>query len=459
MTTDYDIAIIGGGPGGYAAAIRAGRLGKKTLLIEKDALGGTCLNRGCLPTKYLIGAVTTLKKTLENPFIENKTALKLDFPALVSSKDILVKKLAKSIESLVRSAGVEIVKGVGKITGDGFVEIDAGGDTHAVKAADIIIATGSQPIELPHVKIDEDRVLSSTGFLNMKELPETFGIIGGGAIGCECAYILAVAGVKVTVIEMLGQILPAEDRIVAKTLENALKKIGIEILTGVKIEKVETQKEGLRCSLSSGEQKVFQKILVSVGRKGVLEETGGRFAKDRFIQVNKQFETALPHVYAIGDVNGRSMYAHAATAQGIAVAEHIAGNNPAIDQDLIPRCVYTQPEVASVGLTEDEATGKGIEVKTARFPYAALGKAHALNAADGFFKIVADSRTYQILGIQIIGEEATDLIGEAVALISKGATADDLSRMVHPHPTLSEGYWEIANLILGRPMNIQKPRS
>jgi len=456
--THYDIAIIGGGPGGYAAAIRAARLGKKTVLIEKDALGGTCLNRGCLPTKYLIGAVTTLKKARENPFIANKTALSLDFPALIAEKDILVKKLAKNIESLVQSAGVEIVKGAGKITADGCVEIDAGGTKRMITAADIIIATGSQPIELPQVKIDEDRILSSTGFLNMKKLPETFGVIGGGAIGCECAFILAVAGVKVTVIEMLGQILPAEDRIVAKTLENALKKTGIDILTGTKIETVEARADGVRCSLSNGEQKVFQKILVAVGRKGDLEQAGDRFAKDKFIQVGKQFETALPRVYAIGDVNGRSMYAHAATAQGIAVAEYIAGNNPSIDLDLIPRCVYTQPEVASVGLTEDEAKGKGIEVRTARFPFAALGKAHALGAAEGFYKIVADAWTYQILGVQIIGEEATDLIGEAVALIGTGATAEQLSRMVHPHPTLSEGYWEIAHLLLGNPLSVQKPR-
>lgn len=454
--THCDIAIIGGGPGGYAAAIRAGRFGKKTVLIERDALGGTCLNRGCVPTKYLIATATTLKKARENPFIENKTDLKIDFPALIGSKDILVSKLAKNVESLVKSSGVEIIKGTGKITGAGVVEVDTDGAKITIKADDIIIATGSQPIELPSLKFDEERVLSSTGFLNMKELPGTIGVIGGGAIGCECAYILAVAGVKVTIIEMLGQILPQEDKIVAKTLENALKKIGIEIVTGVKLDKTELRKDGISCTLNSGAQKVFERLLVSVGRKADLAPLGGRFAHEKYVRVNERFQTDVPRVYAIGDVNGRSMYAHAATAQGIAVVEYISGNNPVIHQDLIPRCVYTQPEVASVGLTEDEAKQKGIEVKIARFPYAALGKAHALNAADGFFKIVADAWTYQILGVQIIGEEATDLIGEAVALISTGATADQLSGMVHPHPTLSEGYWEIANLMLGTPLNIQK---
>jgi len=456
---NYDLIIIGGGPAGYAAAIHAGRLGKKPLLLEKNAVGGTCLNRGCIPTKYLIAAVTDLKKARENPFITGKNALTIDFPALIRGKDELVAKIVRNVETLVKGAGAEVVTGEGAIAGPGTVQVVRGdGAKEEYRADNILIATGSAPAEIPGLRVDETQVMSSTGFLAMKELPLSLLVIGGGAIGCECAYVMAVLGVPVTVVEMLDQILPHEDRIVAKTLENSLRKRGVEIMTGTKLEIVEAGQDGVRCGFGRGVEKIFDRVLVAVGRRADVPANGAGFAAGKFIAPGEGFQTGVNGIYAIGDVNGKSMYAHAAIAQGIAAVDSMYGRPPSVRTDLIPSCVFTQPEVASVGLSEAAAAKEGRDVSVARFPYAALGKAHAINASEGFFKMVADKATGKILGVQIVGDEATDLIGEGIALVSRGAIVADLASMVHPHPTLSEGYWEISRLMNGYPIHTQKTR-
>ncbi|MDP8262385.1 MAG: dihydrolipoyl dehydrogenase [Candidatus Ancaeobacter aquaticus] len=451
---DYDIAIIGGGPAGYAAAIHAGKNGLKTVLIEKDALGGTCLNRGCIPTKYLINHASTLRKTKDNPFITNKENIGINYPEVISSKNLLVSKISNNVQGVVKSAGVDIKNGLGLIIGDNEVSVTYDSNQETLTTKYILIATGSKPSEIPGVETDEKTIFSSTGILNNDKIPASLAIIGGGAIGCEFAYIYACMGVKVTIIEMCDHILPYEDMVTAKTLETSLKKLGVKIITKIAVKDVLKSADSVKISFAHNEDIIdVEKVLLSTGRVGVCDEVCSAYKDTKFISVNNIYQTDKSHIYAIGDVNGKSMYAHGAYAQGIAVIDRICNMNKDGENEsnevTIPRCVYTHPQVASVGINEKEAKEKGIAYDIARCPFALLGKAQAIEATEGFYKIIYDKESKIILGVTIVGEEATDLIGEALVLVSKKMTIEELSKIIHPHPTLTEGYWEAAQNALG----------
>jgi dihydrolipoamide dehydrogenase len=461
---EKDIAIIGGGPGGYVAAIRAARLGAKVCLIEKEELGGTCLNWGCIPTKALLHGVEILETIREGKdFGIQAGEPSVDFAKLSARKDRVVKTLVSGVAGLMKSNGIEVIKGRGRFVTPQKVEVaDEKGQKTSVEARKTVIATGSLSADLPIPGIRSEGVIDSTGALQLKEIPESMVVIGAGPIGLEFGTIFSSLGTRVTILEMMPQILPNEDPEVASALEKSLKRFKMQILTGCSVKEVAVGGEGkkiVRASASDGE-KVFEGryVLTAVGRKpnldGLgLEEIGVRFGK-KGVEVNEKMETNVPGVYAIGDVTGQWLLAHFASAQGEVAVENALGHSSKLNPRVVPRCVYTLPEVASVGLAEKEAAEAGYKIKVGRFPFAASGKATAIGQREGFVKIVADSKYDEILGVHIVGPHATDLIGEAVVAMQLEATAEEVARSIHPHPTLTEALMESALDVNGMAVHV-----
>lgn len=444
------ITVIGGGPGGYIAAIRAAQLGATVHLIEKESLGGTCLNVGCIPTKALIHTANEFQKleaeTANGLCIEKAS---VDWSRLQKHKNQVVKKLVRGVKGLEAANGVEVHMGSATLKDAHTVLLEDGTE---IASDSIILATGSSPAVIPFEGHDLPGVVDSTGALSFEELPEKLCILGGGVIGCEFAYLFNALGVKVTVIEMMPQILPPVDEASAYVLRDELTKQGIDFHTDTKLEKVEQTENGLLAFVSCGdirEQYECDKFLVAIGRrpntKGIgLEEAGVSISERGFIEVNENFETSVPGIYAIGDCNGQIMLAHAAEEQGVAAVEHAMGETPSYDGSVCPSCIYTTPECSAVGLTEQAARASGLDYKVGLFPLAGNGKALIEGEQSGFVKIITDAASGKVLGAHMVGPHVTDMIGEVAVLMRLGGTAADIAETIHPHPTVSESIKEAA---------------
>lgn len=450
---EKDLVVIGGGPGGYVAAIRAAQLGGKVTLIEKDELGGTCLNRGCIPTKALLRGAELLDLVEGSKDYGIQCGeTRVDFARMTSRKERAVKTLVSGVGTLMKTNGIEVIKGQARLLAPQKIEVlDEQKQAATYGAKKVILATGSVSADLPIPGAKGPGIIDSDGALQLTEVPESMVIIGAGPIGLEFGTIYAALGTKVVILEMMPQILPTEDPEVAAVLDRSLKRFKIQTLTGCKVQEIGEAQGKRRVKAQTGEgERVFegQYVLIAVGRKPNLEglglqEAGIRFGK-KGIEVNERTETNVPGVYAIGDVTGQWLLAHFASAQGHVAAENATGHEARVDTRVVPRCVYTLPEVASVGLSEKEAREKGHEVKIGRFPFAANGKAAILGERNGFIKIISESKYDEILGVHIVGPHATDLIGEAVVAMRLEATAEDLAQAIHPHPTLTEAMMEAA---------------
>jgi len=461
---EKDIVIIGGGPGGYVAAIKAAQLGGKVTLVEKDELGGTCLNWGCMPTKALLHGVEILE-SLETgkDFGIQADGVKVDFARMSARKDRAVKVLVSGVAGLMKANGIEVIKGRARLISPQTIQVvDEKGQTATHQARRIILATGSVSSQPPIPGSQLPGVIDSNGALQLTRVPGSMVIIGAGPIGLEFGTIFAALGAKVTILELLPQVLPSEDTEVASALEKSLSKYKVQTLTGAQVKGIEETAGGkLKVSAVVGEgEKAFEAevVLMAVGRRpnleGLgLEEAGVRFSK-KGIEVNSRMETNIPGIYAVGDVTGQWLLAHFAFAQGEVAAENVLGHEGQLDSRVVPRCVYTLPEVASVGITEKEAKEKGYEYKVGRFPFSANGKATVTGERSGFIKIVAEAKYGEILGVNILGPHATDLIGEAVLAMRLEGTAQDIALAIHPHPTLTEALKEGALDVDGMALHI-----
>ena len=465
MPGHYDVVIIGAGPGGYVAAIRAAQLGLQTACVEgRDSLGGTCLNIGCIPSKALLQS--------SEKFADARHALAehgikvgdvgLDLGAMMARKDRVVTTLTRGVEFLFRKNKVDWLKGFGRIIAPGKVAVaGADGAEHEVEAGSIVIATGSESAPLPGVSIDEQRILSSTGALALNHVPNRLVVIGGGYIGLELGSVWQRLGAKVTVVELLDRIVPNMDQELATALQRVLTRQGIEFKLGAKVTEVRETGEGVTIEIEgTARQSLYaDAVLVAIGRrpciKGLGHDTIGveRDAQGRVV-VDEGFTTSVPGIYAIGDVIRGPMLAHKAMEEGVALAERLAGQKPSIDYNAIPAVVYTWPEVASVGNTEQELKAAGTPYRAGKFPFSATPRAHTNGDTEGFVKILADSATDRVLGVHIIGPDAGTMIAEATLAIEFGASAEDIARTCHAHPTLSEAMKEAALAVDGRAIHI-----
>ncbi|MGE5629891.1 MAG: dihydrolipoyl dehydrogenase [Caulobacteraceae bacterium] len=446
---DFDLIIIGGGPGGYVAAIRAAQLGAKVCLVERQRLGGTCLNWGCIPTKalYRSAEVCHLAKNSEEfGIVSHVTGI--NWEQVQSRKKKIVDQLVGGIDQLMKSNGITVVAGEAKFIGHNEVSVrKADGGDESISSEHIIIATGSKPAVLPIEGADLPDVLDSTSLLAIDHIPQRLAIIGGGVIGMEFADIFNAFGSKVTVIEFLPGILAQLDSDLSKRMAPMMKKKGIEILTASKVMKIEKQDEMLlTVSTAKGEIKVAaDKVLMATGRKPVTEglmlENAGVAYDRKGIGTNSYGQTNVPHIYAIGDVTGGIMLAHTASHQGITAVEHMMGLKPHQNVMVVPSCVFTFPEIASAGMTEDEARTKGIAYKTGKFMFGANGKALTLGEGEGLLKVISDENN-TIIGVHILGPHASDLVHEGVLAIGMKLSADDIIGTIHAHPTLGEVFSE-----------------
>ncbi|MDI6546225.1 MULTISPECIES: dihydrolipoyl dehydrogenase [Bacillus] len=464
MATEYDVVILGGGTGGYVAAIRAAQLGLKTAVVEKEKLGGTCLHKGCIPSKALLRSAEVYRTAREADQFGVETAgVSLNFEKVQQRKQAVVDKLAAGVNHLMKKGKIDVYTGYGRILGPSIfsplpgtisVERGNGEENDMLIPKQVIIATGSRPRMLPGLEADGKSVLTSDEALQMEELPQSIIIVGGGVIGIEWASMLHDFGVKVTVIEYADRILPTEDLEMSKEMESLLKKKGIQFITGAKVLpdtvtktsddiSIQAEKDGETVTYSA------EKMLVSIGRQANIEGIGLEntdiVTENGMISVNESCQTKESHIYAIGDVIGGLQLAHVASHEGIIAVEHFAGLNPhPLDPTLVPKCIYSSPEAASVGLTEDEAKANGHNVKIGKFPFMAIGKALVYGESDGFVKIVADRDTDDILGVHMIGPHVTDMISEAGLAKVLDATPWEVGQTIHPHPTLSEAIGEAA---------------
>ncbi len=467
--TIYDVVIIGSGPAGYTAAIRAGQYGLKTALIEKDGfLGGTCLHVGCIPTKALLfnAELWDHLKDAKEFGIEGVDARALNWAAIQERKSKIVAKHAKGLEFLMKKNKVETVKGYGKLTGPAqngvlTVEVANDGKTNRLKAKNVLLATGSEARMLPGLVAD-DRVLTNIEILSLRDLPKSLVIVGAGAVGVEFASIYRSFGCEVTIVEMLPRLVPVEDEEVSKELARVYRKRGINFHTGAKVEKVEKTKAGIAVTITvDGEQEKIEaeKILIAVGRKPRTENVGLEKTKIKpergFIQVDSWMHTAEPGVYAVGDVVlGAPQLEHVGAMEALVAVARIAGKpSKPINPEHIPGATYCHPEIGSVGLTEAKAREAGYNVKVGKFPFTANSRASIVGQHEGFIKIVADAEYGEILGVHIIGPQATELIAEAVAAMELEATVEDLVWTIHAHPTLAEAMLDASNSVYGMAIN------
>jgi len=454
----YDIVIIGSGPGGYVAGIRAGQLGMKVAVIEKDPfIGGTCTHRGCIPTKALLENADIFEHVNRaKEFGINVGGVQLDFKAGQDRKQAVVDKNAKGIEFLFKKNKVDRITGFGRIAGKGVVEV-TGQTPQKLNAKNIILAMGSVTKDLPHIKTDGKRIINSDHILLLQEVPKSMLVIGAGAVGCEFASIFSRFGTKTTIVEVLPQLLPLEDEEIAKEFTRMFKKKGIDVYTDAKVESAEVQANGVKVTVSAkGKQQTFDVdvVLSATGRRAVTENCGLEKTQVKiergFVQVDPFMRTAEPNVYAIGDIVPTPALAHCASAEGIVAVEHIAGLDPRpINYDHVPNCTYTDPEVASVGLTEKKARERGYDVKVGKFPFTANSKARILGESGGLVKIVSEKKYDEVLGMHIVGPRATELIVEGCSALELEATAESIARTIHAHPTLSEAMMEAAEDVAG----------
>ncbi|MGY4099934.1 dihydrolipoyl dehydrogenase [Nocardia sp. R16R-3T] len=481
---DFDLLVVGGGPGGYVAAIRAAQRGVRVALVEKERPGGVCLNWGCIPTKAMLRSAEvfqTIKDAAD--FGVHADNVRFDFAAVRQRKDGIVKELTDGVTGLLKANGVTVIEGHARFTGPTTVEVFEAGQspifpggpryaaaptataTRTVSATDVIIATGSVPAQLPIPGAELPGVITSDGAFGLTEVPERLVVIGGSAVGAEWASLFATFGSDVTVVEMQDRLVPLEDKEIGAALGRSFGKRGITVLTGSTVTAIARAGAALRVSVGGPHARELDAdvVLVGVGRRPNtadldLDVAGIDTDARGFISVDDQLRTRVEHVYAIGDVTGKALLAHVASHQGLTAADVIAGHDAHIDYAVIPAATFTHPEIAGVGLTEDAARAAGHEVITAKFPFAALGRAKSFGDTEGFLKIVAGARHQEVLGVHIIGPSASDLITEGALAISLEATLEELADTIHAHPTLGEIGMEAALTGLGLPVHIAPPR-
>ena len=460
----YDAIVIGSGTGGYPAAIRLGQLGVKTLIIEKNVVGGVCLNVGCIPSKSLIHAAKMFDKVkhLTDIGIGNTASPTIDMAAMQKWKETVVGKLTGGVRQLLKANKATLMEGYATFVGPHALEVKKNdGSTVRVEAKSIVVATGSTPIQIPGFTFDQKRVIDSTGALALTSVPKRMVVVGGGYIGLELGTVYAKLGSKVTVVEALPSILTGIDPECVRVVAQKLKKMGVEVVLEAKATAWEDKGDRAVVTIETkgGKAQIdADVILVTVGRKPTtsgfgLDKIGVKMERG-FIVVDKQQRTNVPGVYAVGDCTPGPMLAHKSTKEGEVVAEVIAGRRAEMDVRTIPAVVFTDPEIATTGLTEEQAKAEGRKVKTGKYPFAVLGRALSVNETDGFAKIVADAETEEVLGVHVVGAAASDLISEAALAIEMGAVLHDISLTVHPHPTLPEALMEAAAAALGEAIHL-----
>ncbi|MEO1171257.1 MAG: dihydrolipoyl dehydrogenase [Myxococcota bacterium] len=465
--SNYDVIVIGSGPGGYVAAVRAGQNGLKCAIVEKDErLGGTCLLRGCIPTKSMLHSADLVSE------FENAKKLGLikgdvefDWSVVQSQRADVVKKSAAGVDYLMKTNKVDVHKGFGSLKDKNTVVVeDASGKKTELTAKNIVLATGSIPKVIPPFPIDGKFIVSSDEILELKQPPKSLVVLGAGAVGTEFASVYSRFGTEVTLVEMMDRVLPIEDPDVSKELQRALKKRKIDVRVSTKLEKAELTGKGVKCTLADKngktEVKEVEMLLVAIGRTAVtgklnLDAVGVDHDKDGYISVDEYNRTSVPNIYAIGDILRTPWLAHVASAQAILAVDHMSGKEVhTINYRTIPNCTYCHPEVASVGLTEPKAKEMGYEVKVGKFPFSALGKARVIHQTEGFVKIITDAKYDEIIGVHMIGPHVTDMLAEGVLAMQLETTGEELAHVIHPHPTLSEAVLEAAHGTVGKPIHI-----
>ncbi len=485
----FDVMIVGGGPGGYPAAIRAAQYGLRVALIEKERVGGVCVNWGCIPTKAMLRSAEVLETMQHsNDFGVLADNVRLDYPAVLKRKDSIVKGLTDGVGLVLKSNGVTVYSGHARFTGPNSVEVvgvgksplgeggplynaraDSSGQPSAtVTGKSVIIATGSSPAQLPIPGVDSPGVINSDGAFMLQSVPKRIVIVGGGAVGTEWATMFSAFGSEVVLVELLPNLLPVEDEDMGRTLARSFQRRGIKVLTSSTVSKIEGGKQSLRVTITDKDGNNAQtvdadNVLIGVSRRPNtldlnLDRTGVRTDQRGYISVDDHMRTNVNNVFAIGDVVGKVLLAHVATHQGIVAAGVIAGHDESIDYKAVPAATFTHPEVASVGLTEARAREAGHDVVVGKFPFAALGRAKTYGSTDGLIKIVADKKYGEVLGVHIIGPSASDLIPEGVLALQLEATLEDIANTIHAHPTLGEGSMEASMVALGMPLHVGPSR-
>ena len=462
MTQKFDVVVIGAGPGGYVAAIKAAQLGLKTACIEKYqdkdgkvALGGTCLNVGCIPSKALLDSSYKYHEAHEGFKVHGIEAkgVTIDVPQMVARKNTIIKNLTGGVAGLFKSNGVTLLEGHGKLLAGKKVEVTAlDGSVQVVEAENVILASGSRPVDIPPAPVDQDVIVDSTGALEFQAVPKKLGVIGAGVIGLELGSVWARLGAEVTVLEAMDKFLAAADEQISKEALKILSKQGLDIRLGARVTGSEVKKKQVTVTFTdaTGEQKLtFDKLIVAVGRRPVTTnllaaDSGVTLDERGFIFVNDQCETSVPGVYAIGDVVRGAMLAHKASEEGVMVAERIKGHKAQMNYDLVPSVIYTHPEIAWVGKTEQQLKAEGVAYKAGSFPFAAVGRAVAMAEPAGFVKVIADAETDRVLGMHLVGANVSELVHEGVLTMEFKGSADDLARICHAHPSLSEAVHDAA---------------
>ena len=461
----YDVVIIGSGPGGYVAGIRAGQIGLKVAVIEKDPfVGGTCLHRGCIPTKALLeNADLWAKIQKAKDFGITVGDVSINWSDVQKRKQSVVDSNSKGIDFLFKKNKVDRILGHGRVAKPGLVEVEGEGGKKSLNTKNIVLAMGSVPRDLPHIKADGKRILNSDHILQIDYIPKSMLVIGAGAVGCEFASIFSRFGTKTTIVEVMPQLLPIEDDEIAKEFTRIFKKKGIDVFTDAKVLSCEVGENGVKTTVEAkGKQTVIETeiVLSATGRGPVTGDAGLQNTKVKlnqrgFVEVDELMRTAEPNIYAIGDIVPTPALAHCAFAEGVLAVEHIKGMDVhPIKYDHVPNATYTDPEVASVGLTEKKAKERGFDVKVGKFPFSAIAKAKISGDANGLVKFVADAKYDELLGVHIVGPKATELIVEGGAALSLEATSESIARTIHAHPTLSEALVEAAEAVTGLPIHI-----
>ncbi len=454
MPERFDLTVVGGGPGGYVAAIRAAQLGLKVALIERREFGGVCLNEGCIPTKALLASAELLENLgRAGEYGIEVRDFRADLPAIFARKDAIVARLRGGVEELLKKRAVTVVRGEGTLLGPGIVRVREADGERLLESSRVILATGSTPVVPSAFGYDGKRVITSAEALAMVDLPESLIVIGTGAIGCEFAGFYAAMGVEVTLLEMLPEILPGEDASAVRLLKRALKKRGVDIRTGTRVESLTPGDTRVRAELSEGDSLEAVVVLLAMGRKPAVEDEwlieSGIEIRNGAVAVNDHMETSLEGVYAIGDLIGGWLLAHVASREGIVAASCAAGHDLSMDYRAVPRCTFTHPEIASVGITEVEAAERGLEVDVGRFPFSASGKAVAGGETAGFVKVMAESGSGRVVGGVVAGANASVLVHEIGIAIANDLSAEKIAAVIHAHPTLSESVMEAAEAVLG----------
>lgn len=459
----FDIAVIGGGPGGYPAAIKAAQSGKSVALIEAKQLGGTCLNRGCIPSKTLIANAEVLERIHKaDEFGITVNGVSFDYGKMVQRKDRIVNGIRKGLEGLIAANKITVFRGMGKLNSANEIKV-TGDDNLVIQADKIIIATGSEPRNMPAFPFDYEKIHDSTSLLEMKKLPKSIVVIGGGVIGCEFASLYAALGVEVTILELLPRLIPMEDKVVSAELTKIFEKKGIKIHTNVQVAKIERNGKGITVHTADGAKFNAEISLVSVGRSlntsniG-LDKVGIALNPNGTIPVDDKMETCVPGIYAVGDIASKWWLAHVATHQGVVAASNACGHPMRMHYNAIPSVIFTHPEIGTVGMTLDDALAKGYQAVVGAFPFQALGKSQAAFQTEGFAQVIIDKRTGQILGAQVVGHEASTLVAEMAVAIANELTIECVAETIHAHPTIAEAWMEAAFASLGYPLHLPPKR-